>query len=86
MKPDPAKPAMSVVSAFQRTPIALAYIVANLALGFHLFHGAWSLFQSMGWNNPHFNVLRRYFAVAFALVVTVGNLSFPIAVMLGIVG
>ena len=33
-------------------PVAILYIVANIALGIHLFHGAWSLFQTMGWNNP----------------------------------
>ena len=40
-----------------------SYIVASIALGFHMFHGAWSLFQSVGWNNPRFNIWRRYFAV-----------------------
>ena len=35
-----------------RVPVAVFYIVANIALGIHLFHGAWSLFQSMGWNRP----------------------------------
>ena len=33
----------------------LFYIVANLALCLHLFHGGWSLFQSLGVNNPRFN-------------------------------
>ena len=40
-------------------PVAILYIVANIALGIHLFHGVWSLFQSMGWNNPRFNQWRR---------------------------
>ena len=30
-------------------PVAIVYVVANLALALHLYHGAWSLFQSMGW-------------------------------------
>ena len=34
------------------------YIVANLALGVHLFHGAWRMFQSLGLNNPRFNTAR----------------------------
>ena len=41
-------------------PVAILYIVANIALGIHLFHGTWSLFQSMGWNNPRFNQWRRH--------------------------
>jgi len=62
------------------------YIAACIALGIHLFHGAWSLFQSVGWNNPRFNIWRRYFAVAFAVVVTGGFVSVPIGVQVGLVG
>jgi succinate dehydrogenase / fumarate reductase cytochrome b subunit len=62
------------------------YIVANIALGIHLFHGVWSLFQSMGWNNPRFNQWRRHLATGFATIIVVGNVSFPIAVLAGIVG
>jgi len=76
----------NIVASFEVVPIALLYIVANLALGIHLFHGAWSLFQSMGWNNPRFNSARRYFAAGFSIVVTAGNVSFPIAVLTGVVG
>lgn len=76
----------NVVRSFQRVPVAVLYIVANLALGTHLFHGTWSLFQSMGWNNPRFGRLRRPLAVTVATVVVVGNVSFPVAVLAGIVG
>lgn len=75
----------NVDNSLSRIPVALLYIVGNLALGIHLFHGAWSLFQSMGWNNPRFNGARRAFATAFAGIVVVGNLSFPIAVLAGVV-
>lgn len=76
----------NVVRSFERVPVAIFYIAANIALGIHLFHGAWSLFQSIGWNRPKFNQWRRAFATAFATVVVVGNVSFPIAVLAGIVG
>ncbi len=75
----------NVVASFQRWPVALVYIAANVALGLHLYHGAWSLFQSMGWSNRRFNHWRRYFSVAFAAVVTAGNISFPLAVLTGVV-
>jgi succinate dehydrogenase / fumarate reductase cytochrome b subunit len=39
----------------------------------------------MGWNNPRFNTWRRNFAIAFAAVIVVGNVSFPLAVQFGIV-
>ncbi len=73
------------IASFSRVPVAVLYIVANLALGLHLFHGAWSMFQSLGANNPRFNKWRRYFAIAFAAVVVVANISFPVAVLTGIV-
>jgi succinate dehydrogenase / fumarate reductase cytochrome b subunit len=76
----------NVVRSLERVPVAVLYIVANIALGIHLFHGVWSLFQSMGWNNPRFNKWRRGFATAFATIIVVGNVSFPIAVLAGIVG
>jgi succinate dehydrogenase / fumarate reductase, cytochrome b subunit len=69
----------------ERWPVSVVYIVANLLLGIHIFHGAWSLFQSLGWNNPRFNAWRRYFAVAVAAIIVVGNISVPIAVLTGAV-
>jgi succinate dehydrogenase / fumarate reductase cytochrome b subunit len=75
----------NLVESFQRVPVAIVYIVANIALAFHIFHGAWSMFQSLGWNNPRFNIYRRYFAAAFALVIGIGNVSMPLLVVTGVV-
>jgi succinate dehydrogenase / fumarate reductase, cytochrome b subunit len=75
----------NLVASFERPLVSLIYIVANVALGLHLFHGAWSLFQSLGLNNPRWNSWRRWFATGFAVVVIVGNLSFPIAVLTGVI-
>jgi succinate dehydrogenase / fumarate reductase cytochrome b subunit len=75
----------NLVASFERPAVSAVYIVANLALGLHLFHGAWSMFQSLGVNNPRWNSWRRGFATGFAVVVTVGNLSFPLAVLGGVV-
>lgn len=78
-------PYHNVISAFQFWPVAAVYIVANLLLGMHLYHGLWSLFQSLGLNHPRYNMWRRCFAVTFAMVVTAGFLSVPLAVLTGIV-
>ncbi len=75
----------NLVASFERLPVALLYVVANLALGLHIYHGTWSLFQSLGWSHPRFNRWRRYAAWALTAVIVVGNLSFPIAVQTGIV-
>ncbi len=75
----------NVVRSLSSIPVALIYIVANVALSVHLYHGAWSLFQSLGWNNPKFNSARRGFATGFALLILVGNLSFPILAVTGFI-
>ncbi len=75
----------NVVEGFSRWEVSGFYILANLALGLHIYHGAWSLFQSLGWNNRRFNPWRRSFAAIFTAVVVIGNISFPIAVLAGIV-
>jgi succinate dehydrogenase / fumarate reductase, cytochrome b subunit len=76
----------NVDASLSRIPVALFYILANIALGTHLFHGVWSLFQSIGWSNPRFNKWRRQAALGIATAVVVGNVSFPIAVLAGVVG
>ncbi len=73
-------------ASLSRIPIAILYVVANLALGVHLFHGAWSFFQSLGLNNPRFNKARKGFAMGIAGIIVAGNISFPIAVLAGVVG
>jgi len=79
------RPYENVVASFQRWPVAIVYIAANLLLGLHILHGTWSLFQSLGWNSPRFNPWRRGFAAGFAAIIVIGNVSFPIAVLTGIV-
>ena len=78
-------PYHNVVSGFQVWWVSAVYIIANLALGLHLYHGLWSMFNSLGLNHARFNRWRRTFASAFALVITLGNISFPIAVLMGVV-
>lgn len=76
----------NVVAGFSVWWVSAFYAVAQVALGFHLYHGLWSLFQTLGVSAPRGNDWRRGIAAAFAWVVTVGNLSFPIAVLSGLVG
>jgi succinate dehydrogenase / fumarate reductase cytochrome b subunit len=45
------------------------YVLAMLALGFHLWHGFSSAFQSLGLNNPKFNAGIKFFGRAFSVVV-----------------
>lgn len=75
----------NLVQSFQRVPVAIIYIACNIALGIHLFHGGWSMFQSIGMNSPRYNGARKAFAAGFAVVVAGINCFFPIAVLVGIV-
>jgi len=75
----------NVINAFQFWPSTLLYIVAMLALGLHLYHGFWSMFQTLGLNNFRTNTLLRIISAAVALVLTIGFVSVPIAVMFGMV-
>lgn len=69
-----------------RVPLASAfYIVAMLCLGLHLYHGVWSMMQTLGLNHPRYNHLRLAFATFITAVVVIGNISMPIAVLAGIV-
>ena len=40
-----------VHTAFQNIALVIAYVVGSVALAFHLSHGFWSAFQTLGWNN-----------------------------------
>lgn len=65
-------------------PVAIIYIVANVALAVHIFHGTWSALQSIGINNPRINAVRKPASAGLAALVLVGNLSFPIMVQAGV--
>ena len=78
-------PFHNVVVGFAVWWVSAIYIIANLALGLHLYHGLWSMFNSLGLNHRKFNPWKRLFATAFALIITLANVSFPIAVLAGII-
>ena len=74
------------IATFRRAPVTAFYVIAMVLLGLHLYHGAWSMFQSLGINHPRFNAVRRSFAIGLAVLVTVGNAIMPLAVYFGFVG
>jgi succinate dehydrogenase / fumarate reductase cytochrome b subunit len=72
------------VRGFQSVPVSLAYIAAMIPLGLHLYHGFWSMLQTLGANNERYNHIRRPVAAGLALLVTLANISFPVAVLAGL--
>ena len=73
------------VSGFRQPVVSGVYLVAMVALGLHLDHGVWSLLRTLGLSHPRYVRLARAAAAGFALIVTAGNVSFPLAVLTGVV-
>jgi succinate dehydrogenase / fumarate reductase cytochrome b subunit len=76
----------NVVSSFQIWWVTLAYVVVMVALGLHLYHGAWSSVRSLGLSQPSRDPLHRTVALAVAAIVWAGFTAIPIAVYAGIIG
>jgi succinate dehydrogenase / fumarate reductase cytochrome b subunit len=69
--------------AFQVGGYVAGYIVAMAVLGLHLYHGAWSLFQSLGSDNPDRNPSLRRTAVVLAVGLFIAFASVPTAFFVG---
>ncbi len=65
--------------------VTLFYVLAVIAVGFHLRHGIWSGAATLGANKAGRQGMINAVAVAIALVVTVGFLLPPLAVTFGLV-
>jgi succinate dehydrogenase / fumarate reductase cytochrome b subunit len=75
----------NVVASFQLIPVAGFYILAMLLLCLHLYHGLWSMFQSLGIAHPRYTPMLRNGAAVVAILIAVGNISIPVAVLSGLV-
>ncbi len=73
------------VEGFKVWWISLAYIVSMLLLGLHLSHGISSLFRTLGVSNPRHMRCIRLTGFSLAMILMVGNISMPVAVLLGII-
>jgi succinate dehydrogenase / fumarate reductase cytochrome b subunit len=80
----PGQVGHNFVVGFQNPIVSGVYIVAMLLLGMHMHHGIWSLMQTLGLSHPRYNWLRHAFATFITVIVVGGNISFPIAVMSGL--
>ena len=80
----PGHPYHNLVESFSRPYVAVFYIAAVVALGYHLFHGIAAMCQTLGMRAANLPAVRRAAAVT-AVVVTVGFVSVPLAVMAGII-
>src|SRR5512141_2033921 len=63
--------------------VALFYLVAMGCLAFHLWHGAWSMLQTLGLSHPKYDPWRKRLAFVFTILVAGGFALVPIAVLAG---
>lgn len=75
----------NVINAFRIPWVTGVYLLAQILLGLHIFHGSWSVLQTLGISHPRYNSRLRGFAKALAVVIVVGNCSIPTAVLAGLV-
>jgi succinate dehydrogenase / fumarate reductase cytochrome b subunit len=69
-----------LIESFSNPWIAGGYVIALLWLGFHLRHGFWSAFQSLGIHHPRWTPVIHGIGIAFALLIGIGYLSIPIII------
>lgn len=75
----------NMVAGFSYLPTTILYLIALVALGMHLFHGSWSMFQTLGWNNHNTTRPLSWLALVIALVVAGGFALVPLAVTFGFI-
>lgn len=75
----------NVVAGFTNPAASIFYIIANILLAIHLYHGVWSMFQTVGVNHPRYTPVLKTLAKIYAWAIGLGNVSIPLAVLTGIV-
>ena len=74
----------NVITGFSNPWVSGFYVLAMILLCLHLYHGMWSMFQSLGISHPRYTPLVKKAAAVLAIAVAVGNCSIPIAVLTGL--
>jgi succinate dehydrogenase / fumarate reductase cytochrome b subunit len=76
----------NVVGNFDQWWLVVIYVAAMIALGLHIYHGSWSIFQTFGINNRRWDLVIRRSASVVAIVVFLGFVSVPLGVLTGAIG
>lgn len=74
-----------VVAGFSSPAVSGFYVLAMLALSFHLCHGVSSVFQSLGIYHGNINPVTEKLGPIVATIVFIGFSSIPLAVLAGVV-
>jgi succinate dehydrogenase / fumarate reductase cytochrome b subunit len=71
-----------VVEMFSRPGQVVFYAIGMTIVGFHLWHGVSSAFQTMGADTPRFTPFIRRIGWALALIIAAGFISIPLWIFL----
>ncbi|WP_394906489.1 succinate dehydrogenase cytochrome b subunit [uncultured Mesonia sp.] len=71
-----------VIASFQNIGYVAWYSVAILALFFHLLHGFFSAFRSLGLYHPYYAQIIKLIGVIFSLLICIGYLGIPIYIFI----
>jgi succinate dehydrogenase / fumarate reductase cytochrome b subunit len=74
----------NLVIGFSNPVVAIAYIISVTLLGMHLYHGIWSMFQTLGAAHPRYTPKLKVFAKLATGVIVLGFVSVPLAILMGI--
>ncbi|HEX8202093.1 MAG TPA: succinate dehydrogenase cytochrome b subunit [Isosphaeraceae bacterium] len=74
----------NLVTAFRSVLVAVIYLVSMAMLGLHLWHGVWSVFQTLGASQPRYLSFGRRFATVFTVLVVLGFSAVPLAILAGV--
>jgi succinate dehydrogenase / fumarate reductase cytochrome b subunit len=75
----------NLIVGFRSLPVVILYLVALAALGLHLYHGTWSMFQTLGINDYQWDKALRALAWVLAIVIPVGFALVPLAIQFGLI-
>jgi succinate dehydrogenase / fumarate reductase cytochrome b subunit len=73
----------NVISGFRVWWVSAWYIFSMILLGFHLRHGMWSMFQSLGMNHPRHTPVLKQAALWITILIIGGYISIPVSVLAG---
>lgn len=75
----------NLVASFQRPVVALFYVLAMLVLTAHVSHGLWTAAHDLGATGKRLRAVAVWVSGIVAVAILLGNVSIPIAVLLGVV-
>ena len=74
-----------MIVAFHNPIVVITYVVSMIVLAMHLTHGIQSMFQSLGLNHERYNLAIRKGGPALGILIVVGFLAVPLAIMAGVI-